>query len=168
MDLQTIIVGLIIIIACIAPFFMMSRGTRKRETKMNNALQFMAGGYATDIAECDFGLEFAIGLASNKQYVFFYKEVNGAVTEYSVTLEDIRKCSIHSVNRTVKTKEGTEHVIDKLELVFEPKENTHKIVRFEFYTSADHFMLSGELQLIQKWETMISSCLSTSQKLKPH
>jgi hypothetical protein len=140
---------------------MMSRGTRKREKKMYNTLQFMAGGYATKIAECDYGLEFAIGMASNKQYVFFYKEVNERVTEHSVSLEDIRKCSLFSVNKTVKTKDGIENVIEKLELVFEPKDNTHQTVRFEFYTSADHFMLSGELQLIKKWEAMINPCLST-------
>ncbi len=131
---------------------------------MLQSLKQMAQSNDCEVGEFELGTEFAIGMTSNERFVFFHKKINDMETNLQVALAEIENCSIHAVKRNVQSKEGNETVIDKLDLHFKLKNLKNEIIKFEFYNSKDHFMLNGEVQLIQKWESKIRSCMSIVQK----
>ncbi|WP_421894592.1 hypothetical protein [Marinoscillum sp.] len=159
MELGTTIIGLGATALCIVPFVLMYRSTRKKEHDLINGLKVIASSYNREVSVHDCGIDFAVGMSSANDFVFFYKKRSEQTVEQCVPLNAIRKCRVDSTQRSVKTKNGHDTVTDKLALTFIPKDNSIAACQFDFYNSEDHSQLNGELQLIKKWETQINALL---------
>jgi hypothetical protein len=161
MDLQTIILGIVAVSVLVLPFVLMGLGGKKQEKRMVNALKGMAGKQDCTIAEYDASAEFAIGLANNNQYLYYCKKRGEIQSEQYISLKEVAKCKVNEERRNAGTKKEPESVLERLELVFTSKSDSAKEQRIEFYRTGEAYQLSGELQLIRKWEARINKALQT-------
>lgn len=162
MEFGTSIIGLVAVALCTVPVVLMRRSKNKKEKELINGLRSVADAYNCELASWDCGIEFAIGISAAKNHIFFYKKRNEAITEEGVPLKALKKCQVDIDKRTIKTKDGNETVIDKLELTFIPKDTSITPTRFEIFNSDEHFQMNGELPLIRKWEAIINELLKDS------
>ncbi len=159
MELGTTIIGLVAIALCMMPFVMMHRSRKNKEQMLINGLKKIAKSQNSDLATCDCGVDFSIGISSSNRYVFFYKNTNTIEFEQFVSMEGLKSCEVDTVKRTVTTEEGAHSVIDQVTLVFVPKDRLVPQVRFVLFHSEEHFQLDGELQLARKWQAILADNL---------
>ncbi len=159
MELGTSILGFVTIALCFLPFLWMGNARKKKEKKLLNNLRSLADQQSCTITDFDLGPDLAIGIDAENGWVFFYKKKEDALIQESLSFSSIKKCRIHSQKRNVKIKNSSKTVIDQLELVFEPAEESAGRKRWEMYNADENFQLNGELQLTQKWEALINESL---------
>ena len=159
MELGTIIIGLIIIALCAAPFIFMARGRKRKQKELLNKLKSIAQSNNTDIGNFDFGPGFVVGLSSAKNYILFYKKKSEQDIEKCIPVDNLRKCEVKETKQRIRSKKGTEGIIDKLELVLYPKDQSAAPNSFEFYNSDDFLQLNGELQLAKKWSGIVKEAM---------
>lgn len=83
-------------------------------------------------------------------------------TVHYIDLSEIQKCKVVKTSRTVNYKNSSTIVIEKLELYFYPNDKNKTQILLEFYnTNSDISVLSGELQLIEKWSDTINNRLKS-------
>lgn len=102
---------------------------------------------------------FAIGLDKIKNFVFFYKQIKDKVEEHTICLGEIQSCKILNISRSLKTKSGSQNVIDRLELSFIPIAENKPEIKLEFFNTDISVQLNGELQSIEKWSKLINDRL---------
>ena len=159
MEIGTMAIGAVIIALCAVPFITTARSRKKKEKALFNGLETLAKSHHSDVGVHDFGMDFAIGLSSPKNHLFFYKErKNGKTITECIPVNLIQSCMVHKVKRREKTKNGTEEVLHKLELVvnLQGKPSTSSLL---FYDSEEHYQPSGELALIVMWELIIKEAM---------
>ncbi len=157
--METSIIGAIAIAFCIAPFVFMYKSRKKNESALLHALKELANSYKSNIATYDCGPSFAIGIDDNNTYIFYTKVSQDQSIDQCVPLGKIKNCFINAESRSVNRNKTSEMVTDKLELVFEPKDKSLGLCRFEFFNSDEHFQPNGERHLLQKWDTIINKQL---------
>ncbi|KAB7530281.1 hypothetical protein F8C76_01880 [Flagellimonas olearia] len=156
MELEIMAIGAVIIALCAVPFIATVRIRKKEEKVLLDGLNTIAKSHHSDVGIHDFGVDFAIGLSSAKNHLFFYKEQKkGKTITECIPINLIQSCMIHKVKRRVKTKKGTEEVLQRLELVFNLHGSEPSTCSLPFYDSEQHYQPSGELPLIEMWELTI-------------
>lgn len=160
MELGTMVIGAIVIALCSLPFIVIARNRKKKEKVLLNGLDTVAKSNHSDLGICDFGMDFAIGLSSPKNYLFFYKErKNGEIITECIPVNLIQSCMVHKVKRRVKTKQGGEEILEKLELIISLHVRKPSTFNLLFFDSEEHYQLSGELELISRWELIIKEAM---------
>ncbi|MEQ8627161.1 hypothetical protein [Ekhidna sp.] len=159
MEEGTTIIGMLAIALCIMPLIIIGKSKRKKERELLASLQDIAAMYGSDISTHDFGVNFAIGMADNMQFVFFYKKWKETEIQECIPFKSIKYCKVEKTTRSVKTKTGNEEKLGKLELIFQPKDRLIEPTRFEFFNTRHFAQPSGEIQLAKKWESIINERL---------
>ncbi|MEQ8880002.1 MAG: hypothetical protein RLQ12_10240 [Cyclobacteriaceae bacterium] len=157
--METSIIGLIAIALCIAPFVIMYKSRKKNESLLINSIRELAYSYKSSIAEYDCGPAFAIGTDVNNTYVFYFKAGQNQNIEQCVPVNKIKRCYVNAESQVIQSKKSSETVMDKLELVFEPKDKSLAPCRLEFFNSDERFQPNGEKVLARKWETLVNKQL---------
>ncbi len=163
MDLASSIIGAIILAICIAPFIIMSTNRKKRERKALKTLQKIAQQHDCEITNYEIGDDFVIGIDEPKRIVFFNKKLKETVFEQHIKLADVQACKIKNISRTVSNQNGNYNVVEELDLCFVPIEKGKKEVLLEFYNAENSTQLSGELQAIEKWQSIINACMGNKK-----
>ncbi|HNP18989.1 MAG TPA: hypothetical protein PKL31_11180 [Fulvivirga sp.] len=161
MEFSTTIIGLVSIALISLPFVLMSKSRKDREKQLFNSLQAIANKINSSINEFDLGPGFAIGFTSNQQAVVFYKNKNELEVEKVISLDEIQKCKVNSINNTTKSG-NVESFVERLELAFVPKNKRPEDLKIELYNAKDSFQLNGEFQLALKWEELINTKLQAN------
>lgn len=160
MDLGTDIIAIIIVIVCILPFILIAKERKKKEKKLLAALQEVANRDKCTINDYEINSSFIIGIDHKKNRVFYYKNEEGVINEGTVNLEGIKTCKISTQSKTVNARKGSkEYIIQALNLKFIPRLKQDPEVSFNVYDSDLKMQLTGELQLVKKWETLINKKL---------
>lgn len=160
--METSIIGAIAITLCIAPLVFMYKSRKKNESALLHALKELANSYKSNISTYDVGPSFAIGIDEQNTYVFYTKTDQDQTFDQCVPLGKIKNCYVNVESRSVNKNKGTETVIDKMELVFEPRDKSLAPCKFVFFNSDERFQPNGEKQLLIKWETIINKQLKKS------
>ncbi|WP_067031096.1 hypothetical protein [Allomuricauda sp. CP2A] len=156
MELGVIAIGATVIALCAMPFIATANNRKKKQKELLNGLNTIATTQQSHLGIHDFGMEFAIGLSSAKNYVFFYKNLkNGQPISICIPINTIKNCKILES----KQGAGSEAILQKLELVitFLDKESTP--CTLVFFDTDEHFQPNGELSLIRQWETNIKQAM---------
>ncbi|WP_215224025.1 hypothetical protein [Echinicola shivajiensis] len=161
MEIESTVMGLVGLALCIIPFVLLQRSRKKKEQELLGGLNAIADIANNELDISDFGFEFAIGVSADKSHVFYYKKTNEKVQEESIALEMVENCTIHTVNRLITVKDKKESIIEKLELIFLLKNNAKS--RLEFFNGEEKSQLTGEMDLIKKWESIIHQCMSINR-----
>lgn len=159
MDLNSAIAGAIMIAICILPFISMSRSRKKRDKQMLQSLTEIAKQHYCQISQHEFCGNFVIGIDEIKNSIFFHKHLKNNIIEQFIDLTNIKNCKVINLGRSIKTEEGIQKVIDKLELAFIPTSKDKSEITLEFFNSDVTTQLYGELPTIEKWSKLINDRL---------
>ena len=157
MELGTIIITLVVIIACIVPFALISRSNRNKRQLELQKLSALAAEYDSEIVQHDTWYNAIIGADEGFQRIFFLKKTGETVLKQQIPLSEVKECQIINTNRTLNDANGERKITDKLELVFRFKDKQKADCVLVFYDSnTDSLSLAGELQLANKWAGVAS------------
>lgn len=160
MELGTIIITLIVIIACIIPFVLISSSIRKKNQAVLQKLVALAKTQQTGIEQFDAWYNTAIGIDKSLDYLFFLKKTGELELDQTVRLSEVKDCHIINTSRTLKSKDGDLKITEKLELAIAFKQPQKEDTVMVFYDgSKDSLTMTGELQIINKWCNLVSDKL---------
>lgn len=159
MEPGSIIIGLVAACLCALPFILMSKSRRKDEKILLDELKAMASSESQQINEYDFSTDSAIGLSHDNSKVYYYKNAKGQETKIALNLAEYENCSVNKVKRIINNTAPEQSIIDKLELVFSPKNHNKTTKRIVIFQTEEHFELTGQLQFVSKWADKINAIL---------
>ncbi len=164
MDHGTLITAIVIITICVAPFILITRFRVRREKKILKELTGLATRNHCRITRHEFGRGFVIGVDEESQYTFFIKKHKEEMKEQYVDLKEVKACRLIEQYHTLKQAGNTINTIERLALGFTKTDpNQHEVV-FEFYNEEEKMQLSGELQLLEKWNKIVNGILKKKKK----
>lgn len=163
METKTAVLGLILVAICVIPIYLIVRASRKAERNLLKAIKKIANQKSCKINHYDVCGKVIIGFDDIKNSIFFLKnsDENSAGNSSSkvVELSDYKSCKVVKSKKGVKSNNGNNSDIDKLELVFEPVSNNKEAVSLEFYNLNDSHQLTIEPEIIEKWSKIINNRL---------
>lgn len=146
--------GAIIVAVCVVPIVLISMNTKKKKSKRLQDLKNSASAQNCHITKHEILGNIILGIDEVSNSIFFMKQVEETVFTQLVNLAEFQSCRVINLGRAVNNST----VIEKLELCFYPKSKNNSQQVLTFYDSdVDGLSLSGELQLIEKWEGIINS-----------
>ncbi len=158
MNLENILLNTILVVLCIIPFILMGRFQQRRKNQLLKSLEALASEQNAHITQKEFCGNIVIGLDENKNLLFFFKQNNAdnsQIAKQVIDLSKVSNCRIINTSKSVKTKEGNNTTIEKLELDFSYTADNEPNTILEFYDKEEKWQLSGEVQLIEKWEKLL-------------
>lgn len=156
MEIGSIAIGVILLGLCIAPFVVLFYHNKKRKIRLLAVLKDVAVSHSCEIDEHEFCGDFVLGIDKGQSQVFFCKQIKDRYEPQSVDLNQTQVCRPDKKSRTVRENHQRKEVVEKLELVFVPKDNRDSEIRFRFYDEDFNSQLSGELQLMESWHRKIT------------
>jgi len=162
MSLGLIIGGAIILLLASLVIVSTSKRKRTKKEKFLNPLKELAFRNQCQISHSDIWSESVIGIDDNKNQVFVIRKNAGSESEITINLSNVFRCRVSEISHTSGPKEGNIKAFDRIDLVFSHKEKSKPDVSVEFYNSnTDRLTLAGELQLAEKWCSLINRRLSS-------
>lgn len=153
MDSETTIIGIILVLICIIPFVIINK---KKATKRRNKLKILTDSVQKMngiMYKNEFWNHYGIGLDKTNKMLYFSNQ-NDTQNSYEV----INLKSI--VTSTIIKKEDNSKSITALGLQLEFKDKSKPNVYLSFYERDQNLFLVNELDLIQRWPTIINEQLS--------
>ncbi|WP_347174039.1 hypothetical protein [Polaribacter uvawellassae] len=160
MNLGNTLVGVILAIICITPFVILNQQSRKKKKNRLKLLHLNAQNIECKIDTHEFCGDYLIGIDTKNGVLFFNKEINKAIVEDCIKLSDFKECTICTHYQTVKDKNQHFKEIDQLFLSFIPLVKSKSEIKLTFFDADVNMMLSGELESIKKWLTIINNQLA--------
>ncbi len=152
--------GAIIIALCVLPFVIM--GILSKNNKKQR-LQYFKNSASTQ--NCNITLheilgDIIIGMDENSNSIFFMKKSKENEFSQLISLSEFQSCRVINFGRAANNST----IVEKLELCFYPKsKNSNQQLLTFFDSEEDGLLLTGELQLIEKWEEIVNSSLKSKK-----
>ena len=162
MDTATIIISLVFFGAFAVPLIILGVRRKAKEKKFLNVLFQFAESNGGKIGEFDFWKDTSIGIDRDLRMLFFVRKKGGEDQKTAIKLSEIQQCKLNNISRASHAHNVNGKVVDRLELVF--KYNTPGVpdTVLEFYNSStDSLTLVNELQLIEKWNKIVTGSLGS-------
>ena len=164
MDITTILVSTIAILACIVPLVFVVKNKGKKEKEFKSVIFGMAAKSNSNIDIYDRWNNTIIGMDNSNRKLFFCRKAGGNEVRHAVDLNDIEASSI--VNTQHHVKKDNYNVTQRLELALVSKDKAKKIL-LEFYNADyDSLTIVDELQLAEKWSRNINTIVSADSVKK--
>jgi len=145
------------------PFVYMGINNKKKKNQLVQKLKELAQANNCTITQYDIVNSLAIGIDEASAVVFFIKKAVNTQISQLVHLADIQKCNLVTTNKTVAEEGYNFKTLDKLELVFNPRNrnDTQTVITFYEAYSADSSTLSDEIAVAEKWCNMSNKIIET-------
>ena len=155
MELSSILTGIVVLSVLALLIWVNNFRQNQKKKKLLDNLNQQAALRNITISENDILNNNYIGIDKESNKVFF-ANVNKNI-ETSIDLQSISKCVMNENVRNVNTSNGTQKVIDKIELSFILRDTNKVATNLEFYnTENGDYQLSGEHQFLEKWTQIIN------------
>jgi hypothetical protein len=165
MDIATILLGTIIILACVLPLVFIIKNRSKKEKEFRDVIFDMAAKSNSNIDLYDRWNNTIIGIDNSNGKLFFYKKVGAKAIHHEIDLAEIEMSSI--VNTQHQTKSVNDSVTQRLELALISKGSNMNKLSLEFYNADyDSLTIMDELQLVEKWSRNVNSIISKGHPVK--
>ncbi len=159
MDIGSIILGIVVTAAISLPFAFMIRGQRKRTRRILNLLDELASKHNSKLGLHEVCGDLVIGLDENQNKLFFLRLLNDHQTEACIDLQDVQHCKLVNNSKVLYREKGNLNIIDKLSISFSSKTKGKSEESLLIYDADESLQLSGELQLGEKWVSLINDRL---------
>ena len=147
MDSTSLTIGIILLIVCVLPFILFSvNNSKKRNKRIQNLIKKAEENDAT-IQEKDDWNQSIIGIDKTNKMLFFSKKSEEFDKFISINISELLKCQIERTENSHKVLEKLE-----LELTFASKPT----VVLEFFNKEETRLILNELEIIQKWQTLLN------------
>lgn len=162
MSLTASIITLVFILACVLLVIFLRHRNKAAEKKFAQILFDHASSSNSEISEYDITRKLAIGISNATNSIFFLKRRNDQNTITQVDLDSTERCYINQTTRTAKDR--SYFSTERVELRFTPSEKNVPETVFELYNiDHDSMSMNGELQLAEKWRSIINSKLTVKK-----
>ena len=160
MELGSLIFGLFTLACFIVPVIYLQNVKKQEKKKFLQDFNLLAKQQGLEISQADFwNHSYAIGIDSQKQKLFYLKKNNEQEQKILVDLAELVSCQIINKSRYEQDTMMVDHVL--LSLTYQNPGVAEKTL--EFYDKNESMTIDDELQLSEKWNTIINSQL----KLRP-
>lgn len=168
MDIQSIIIGIIVIGLCFLPYVYFTKKNKKKDAQFFKVLSDKAKQLNCSLTQHEASGNIVLGLDDANLLLFFLKKLRGGDERLQhVDLTEVKAVRINNISRTVGEKDSKKKVIDKLQLVFSNYDYSKRDVTFEFYNSDETLVMNGELQLIERWLQIVNEKINPKPLNKP-
>ncbi len=152
MDTSTTIIGLILVLFCALPFVLMAKkSAEKRKIKMQTLTNYVQKNNGS-VHQYEFWNQIGIAIDTTNKMLYFSSNTQEIDSYQAFYLKDYKTCTI------VKSEDNTK-AINKLELQLNPFDKTKPDTFIKFYERGKSLLIANELEIIQKWETIIKEQL---------
>ncbi len=160
MNTSTMITVAVIIAIMLVLYLILSMNRKNNEKKKLQALTNLASKQNCSITKYEFDSKISLGLDEKNNFLFYIKTTGGTAETRYINLSEIKKCKVVNTNRTVQFKNSNSLVVERIEISFEPHSKAGETELLEFYNvETDGSMLTGELQLAEKWSAIVNQRL---------
>jgi len=159
MEMKTFIMVIITVLVVVAPFAFVYIKNKNRSNKSNSVLKKYAIEYNSNIDQSDTLSNIAIGIDSSQKKLFFVRYSKKFEYEQIINLNDIKDVKLINEKRSVKTGKSSTLVVEKIEIVLVNKTSNRPNIVLELYNENIHMTLSGEVQLANKWVTILENII---------
>jgi hypothetical protein len=159
MDIGSILLGIVVTAAISFPFALMIRGQRKRTRRILNHLSELANKHNAKLGLHEVCGELVIGFDDNQNKLFFLKIINEQHTEAIIDLQDVQHCKLVNNSKVLYREKGNVNLIDKISIAFTFKTKGKTEESLLIYDADESLQLTGELQLGEKWVSLINDRL---------
>lgn len=159
MEFGVTAIGLASVALCAMPFVLTNRNRKIKEKKMMSSLNDIATTHHCKLTEYEIFGHYAIGLDTEKKFVFFISKNGEELHEQYADLATIKTTEIANIGKSFARKEK---ITERLLLQLFPKNTNAPDVVFEFYDVEVNYQLSGEFQSIEKWNKTIKNLLKSN------
>jgi hypothetical protein len=157
MDLATLIIGLLSVAVFIVPVLYIQRKQKGNSGKLLAA--FMAAGAQQGLRITKherWNEQFAIGLDETQHKLFYMNKQALTPQQVVVDLAEVKNCAVVNMSRDVNGS----RIIDLIGLRFSFHNTKWPEQLLEFYNKEESMLLSGELQLAEKWRVIVSDAMA--------
>ncbi len=157
-DTGTIVTAVFFLLLCTVPFILLNLSHRKKVKQNLLLLKREAGKYNLKVSTFNTWGNTSIGMDEKARVVFFTKKTPDGDTALQITLDEVEKCRIANIKRTESDGDHHYSLTEKLELIFETRNKKKKEEALPFFDiQCDGGMLTGELQMAEKWCSIINN-----------
>ncbi|WP_294822982.1 hypothetical protein [uncultured Flavobacterium sp.] len=149
MDLQTTIIGMVLIALCIVPFVLINKKKKAKQEALVKQLAAQAITSGCSITRHDLWHNTVIGIDDSAKCLFFFRKTKYGEVQKQAHLAGISNAYI----------DGTGNAIDKLELVLVHNNSNEPDTVLEFYNSNTFMQINTELALVKKWQGIVEENL---------
>ncbi|MGQ2983270.1 hypothetical protein [Flavobacterium sp.] len=149
MDLQTTIIGMVLIALCVVPFIFVYNKKKEKQQLLIKQLKAQAITSGCNITRHDLWHNTVIGIDDNAKCLFFLRRTKDGEVQRQAHLAGVNKAYIN----------GADNAIDKLELILVHNSSKEGDTVLEFYNSATLMQINTELQLVKKWQAIVEENL---------
>lgn len=161
LDTGTILTAVFFVLLCTIPFILMNISHRKKVKQNLYILNREAAKYNLNLTRFNTWGNTSIGMDAQAGAVLFTKKTaDGEITQ-QVILGNTAKCRVADIKRTQSDGDHHYSITERLDLVFETRDKKETAFSF-FDIQHDGGMLTGELQMAEKWCTQVNSFIRTS------
>lgn len=161
MDFKTIIIWVIILGVTIVPFILIAVRKNLKEKKILMELKNFAEQNNSELSVHEQKENILIGLDKSSKKLFFIKRNKENGPEKAIDLSEFKSCKVINTTRTVGEGATRQSVIDKIDIVLYYCDKNKSFEQLEFYNNKyDRLVLSGEVQLAEKWSEIINSAIN--------
>lgn len=160
----TFIISILVFILLFGVLFTYANMKSKNEEKaiLNSFFDF-ATTHRGEVKEYDQLSNLVIGYASNIESLFFFNVKERGRIETVIALSEIASCRLHKPIR--RSLDGRDTTLERIELILEYVQGKRPAEHITFYNLDDGSLkLQGELQLAERWHTLISNKLPSLRK----
>jgi hypothetical protein len=165
LDTGTIVTAVFFLLLFSIPFILLNISRKKREKRNLLLLNREAGKTNLTVSTFNTWGNTSIGMDEKANVVFFTKKTPDGDTAQQVTLAETEKCRVANIKRTESDGDHHYSLTEKLELVFENKKKTETALPF-YDIQYDGGMLTGELQMAEKWCSIINDKIAAGANKK--
>ncbi|MCA9747638.1 MAG: hypothetical protein R2863_09755 [Candidatus Kapaibacterium sp.] len=162
MEMKTFIMVSITVIVVVAPFVIVYLKNKCKTGKTKSVLSKYSSLYNSNIDESDTLGNMAIGIDYKQRRLFFIKHYKSKEVEQIIDLNEIKSVKLVNEKRSVKTGKTSTLVVERIELVLAKKDNSNQNIILEIYNENVNMVLSGEVQLANKWNTILENILHSN------
>lgn len=165
MDSNTTLAWGIFILFCFILFVIVKSNKRKKTKQYLLPLNELAKDKNCTISRYDIWSGSVIGIDETQNIVFAIRKTKEKEIHVVVNLDEIFRCRLAEASHTSGAKGGNIKAFDRIDLVFSNKDKSKADVVVEIYNvNTDRLTLTGELQLAERWCTLVNNKIASTNK----
>ena len=164
MEMKTLIMVAITVLVVVIPFAFVNIKNQRKNNKTKSVLLKYANAYNSKIDESETLNNIAIGIDYNQNRLFFVQHYKTHELEQIIDLNDIKSVRLVNEKRAVKVGKSSTLVVEKIEIVLTNNNPKNQDYVLKLYDENINLILSGEVQLANKWVAILEGVLKQSQR----
>lgn len=160
MDLSSAIIGLVSVLAFVIPIALIVRASKAKHKKFLSIIVKQAQQQNISLSETEvWDSSYAIGIDSSSKVLFYLKRRIDKEELVAINLSTMSSCKVFNSSRNV----GGSTIVDAIYITISFKNSKETDKQLEFYSSNHSASLNDELQLAEKWVSIINATVKNNQ-----